>query len=402
MLYKYLAYNTVGDLVRGKLSAVSDEAANDLLNFAGYRAVSLKQYIPFFSMDRLSTSLFPVKPQEVVIFYRQLAILLESGNDIATSLEILRSQADNRTLRKVLGDIIDGVREGSPLSSVTGKYPMIFAPMHSRLLSIGEQSGNLEVVLLQIADDMEKEVATAKETKNAMITPMITLLLTVVVVGVMVTFVLPTFSSFYISLGVEMPAITRALLDFSSFLKGNFLFISLGFLVLALGLMSYLKTKKGRYNFDKLMLKIPYIGRIRHLIELSRCSRSLSVLFGAGLPLTEAIPLVNQSCNNKAIAGGFSEIHERMIKGEGLSNPMAGNKLFLPLMVQMVRVGEEAGNLDATLLTVSRSYAAEAEYKLKSVVALIQPAMTLFIGLIIGLLALSMTSALYGIYGKGI
>jgi len=402
MLYKYVAYKETGEIVKGKLSAVNDEAATELLGYAGYRPASLKQYIPFFSMDKLSAGFFPVKPTEVIILYRQLAILLESGNDISTSLEILRNQADNRTLKKVLGEIISGVREGSPLSSVTSRYPAIFNPMHSRLLSIGEQSGNLETVLLQIADDMEKEVNTAKETKNAMITPVITLLLTLVVVGVLLTFVLPSFSNLYTSLGVEMPKITQLMLSFSNVVRDNLMYIALAALVITLATISYLRTKQGRYNRDKLLLKIPYLGRIRHLIELSRCCRSLSVLFGAGLPLTEAIPLVNQSCNNRAIASGFSDIHERMIKGEGLSNPMAGNRLFLPLMVQMVRVGEEAGNLDSTLLTVSKSYSAEAEYKLKSVVALIQPAMTLFIGLIIGLLALSMTSALYGIYGSGI
>jgi type IV pilus assembly protein PilC len=294
------------------------------------------------------------------------------------------------------------VREGSPLSTVTGRYPAIFNPMHSRLLSVGEQSGNLETVLLQIADDMEKEIETAKETKSAMVTPVITLALTVIVVAALVIFVLPTYGSLYVSLGVEMPMMTQMLIDFSNVVKNNIMYIMLVGLIIAVVTMMYLKTKQGQYLRDRLILKIPYIGRIRHLIELSRCCRSLSVLFGAGLPLTEALPLVNQSCNNKAIAGGFGEVHERMIKGEGLSNPMSGNKLFLPLMVQMIRVGEEAGNLDVTLLTVSKSYSAEADYKLKSVISLIQPAMTLFIGLIIGLLALSMTSALYGIYGSGL
>ncbi|MFC1920475.1 type II secretion system F family protein [Chloroflexota bacterium] len=402
MYYKYIAYNESGELVKGKLAADNDEAATELLSLAGYRAVSLKQHIPFFSLENLTAGLFPVKPEEIVIFYRQLSILLESGNDITASLEIQRNQADNRTLKKVLGEITSEIRKGSPLSSVTSKYPSIFAPMHSRLLNIGEQSGNLEVVLLQIADDIEKEISTAKETKNAMIYPVVTLVLTVIVVGVLLIFVLPSFSNLYTSMGTEMPQITQAMLSLSDFIKNNFLYIALIIVVITLVIVLYLKTQQGRYNWDRLQLKIPHIGRIRHLVELSRCCRSLSVLFGAGLPLTEAIPLVNQSCSNRAIAGGFSDIHEKMLKGEGLSNPMANNKLFLPLMVQMVRVGEEAGNLDRTLLTVSKSYTAEAEYKLKSAIALIQPGMTLFIGLIIALIALSMTSALYGIYETGL
>ena len=401
MIFKYVAYNEAGQIVKGKIPAVSEDAATELLGYAGYRAVSLKPYVPLFSLENLSANLFKVKPNDIVIIYRQLAILLESGNDISTSLEILKDQVDNPTLKKVLGEVISGVREGSPLSTVTGKYRDIFPSMHSRLMSVGEQSGNLEVVLLQMADDLEREITTAKETKNAMLNPTITLVVTVVVVGLLLTFVLPSFSSLYTSLGVELPKITQSLLAISNAIRENFLFIFLAIVAIAIAFVMYVRTKRGRYNWDRLLLKIPYLGRIRHLLELSRCCRSLSILFGAGLPLTEALPLVNQSCNNKAIASGFSDVHERMIKGEGLSFPMSSNSLFLPLMVQMVRVGEEAGNLDNTLMTVSKSYSAEADYKLKSAVALIQPAMTLFIGLIIAFVALSMTSALYGIYGRG-
>ena len=401
MIYKYIAYNEAGRIVKGKIPAVSEDAATELLGFAGYRAVSLKQYVPLFSLENLSANLFRVKPNNIIIIYRQLAILLESGNDISTSLEILKNQVDNHTLKRVLGEIISGVREGSPLSAVAAKYRDVFPPMHSKLISVGEQSGNLEVILLQMADDLEREITTAKETKNAMLNPTITLVVTVVVVGLLLTFVFPSLGSLYTSLGIELPQLTKILLDLSNWVRENFLYVFLAICVIALSLIMYIRTKRGRYNWDWLMLKIPYIGRIRHLLELSRCCRSLSILFGAGLPLTEAIPLVNQSCNNKAIASGLSDVHERMIKGEGLSNPMSGNNLFLPLMVQMVRVGEEAGNLDNTLMTVSNSYSAEAEYKLKSVVALIQPTMTLVIGLIIAFVALSMTSALYGIYGRG-
>ncbi len=401
MVYQYLAYNEGGQVVKGKLTASTEETATELLNYAGYRAISLRPYAPFLSLDKLLVSLSQVKPPEVIIFYHQLAMLLESGNDISGSLEILQKQIDNRAFKKVLGEIISDVRGGGQLSSAMAKHPKVFSQMHNRLLSIGEQSGNLETVLRQIADDMEKEVANAKETKNALMYPTVTFVITAVVVAVLLTFVLPSFSSLYSSLGIELPAITRAMISLSNVMKNNGLFIMLAVFIIILSVSFYIKTKRGRYNRDKLLLKIPYLGRVRHLIELAHCCRSLSLLFGAGLPLTEALPLISQSCNNRVIAESLSDVHKRMVKGEGLSRPMSSNKLFLPLMVQMVRVGEETGNLDNTLLTVSRSYSAEAEYKLKSVIALIQPAMTLVIGLVIGLIALSLTSALYGIYGQG-
>ncbi|MFC1873893.1 type II secretion system F family protein [Chloroflexota bacterium] len=386
-------------MVKGKLAASSEEAAAELLNYAGYRTVNLKPYTPFFSLNNLLTDLSRVKPTEVIIFYQQLAMLLETGNDISSSLEILQTQIENRAFKQVLSEIISDVRGGRQLSSAMEKHPRVFPQMRSRLISIGEQGGNLETVLTQIADDMEKEVTTTRETKNAMMYPIIAFIVTIIVVSIMLIVVLPSFSSLYSSLNTELPATTKVLISLSNTMRDNGLFILLGVFTLTLAGYFYIKTERGRYNWDKILLKVPYLGRVRHLIELARCCRSLSLLFNAGLPLTEALSLISQSCDNRVIAMSLKDVHRRLSGGEGLSGPMSDNKLFLPLMVQMVRVGEETGNLDNTLITVSRSYSAEAEYKLKSVIALIQPVMTLFIGLVIGLIALSMTSALYGIYG---
>ncbi len=399
MIYQYLAYNENGEIVKGKLTASTEETATELLSYAGYRAVSLKPYTPFLSLGKLSASFFHVKAPDVIIFYHQLAMFLESGIDISVSLEILQQQGDNHALKKVLGEIISDLRGGGQLSSAMGKHPKVFSPIHSRLLNTGEQSGNLETVLRQIADDMEKEFTNEKETKNALMYPIITLITTIVVIGILLTFVIPSFSSLYDSLGAELPKMTQVMIAISNAIRNNGLFIIAAAFIIAIAVPFYIRTKRGRYNWDKLLLKIPYLGRVRHLIELARCCRSLSLLFGAGLPLTDALSLVGQSCGNQVIAEGLSDVHQKMVRGEGLSYPMSKNKLFLPLMVQMVRVGEETGNLDNTLLTVSRSYFAEAEYKLKSVISLIQPAMTLFIGLIVAVVVLSITSALYGIYG---
>lgn len=402
MVYQYLAYNESGEIVKGKLAASNEDIAAEMLSYAGYRTISLKPRVTFISLDKILEIFSQVSQSEVVVLYRQLAMLIESGTSVSGSLEILQKQLDNRALSKVLGEIIADVRGGGQLSLAMGRHPKVFSPMHSRLISIGEQTGSLEVILNQVADDMEKEIATLKETKNAMMYPIITLVVATIVIGVILTFVMPSFTNLYLSLGVELPQVTGILLSVSGFLSDNILVILATVSLVAMIAYLYFRTKRGRYQWDKLMLKLPYLGRVKHLVELARCCRSLSLLFSAGLPLTEAIPLVSQSCNNKVIAEGFIEVHKRMVKGEGIAVPMSANKLFLPLMVQMVRVGEETGSLDNTLLTVSRSYSTEAEYKLKYVISLIQPTMTVAIGLIVAFIALSMTSALYGIYEKGI
>ncbi len=162
----------------------------------------------------------------------------------------------------------------------------------------------------------------------------------------------------------------------------------------------YIKTPKGRAKWDRLILRLPVLGSVIHLSELARLCRSMSLLFRTGLPLTEILPLLIQSSRNRALSDALSGVQQDMIKGEGISHPMTKNKLFLPMMVQLVRVGEETGNLDVTLLAVARSYEAEAEDKTRSLISLIQPAMTLIIGLVIAAIALPLVSAMYSIYGQ--
>lgn len=401
MVYQYVAYNESGELVRGKLPAVSEETATELLLYAGYQAVSLKPYIPFLSLGKLSASMFQVKPAEIILMYRQLAMLLESGIDIAASLELLQQQVDNRGLKRVLGEVISDIRGGSQLSTALVKHPKVFPSMYSRLLGIGEQSGDLETLLRQVADYMEKEATTSKETKNALRYPVLTFIVAIVVIGILVTFVLPSFGKLYTSLGVDLPAMVRILITIANMAQSHGMYLLLGVSVIAGLVFLYIKTPRGRYQRDKLTLKIPRVGRVRHLVELARCCRSMSLLFRAGLPLTEVMPLVVQNSGNRVLAKALVNVQQDMVKGEGLSQPMTKNKLFLPTMVQMVRVGEETGSLDVTLSAVAQSYEAEAEDKLSSLISLIQPTMTLFIGLVIGLIALTLTSAMYSIYGQG-
>jgi len=401
MVFQYIAYNEKGEVVKGKLPAVNEETANDLLGYAGYQAISLKPYIPFLNVDKLTTGLFRVKPGDIILMYRQMAMLLESGIDIVASLELLQEQATNRALKRVLGEVISDLHAGHQLSKALGKHPRVFSPIYCKLIGVGEQSGDLETVLKQVADYMEKEVTTAKETKGALMYPVITSIVTVGVVVVLVTFVLPSFGSLYSSLGVDMPASAQLLIDLSGKLKEYWTYVMLGMLaVLGLAYI-YIRTPNGRAKWDRLILRLPLIGRVCHLNELSRLCRSMSLLFRSGLPLTEILPLLIQSSRNRAISTALIDVQQDMIKGEGISRPMAKNRLFLPMMVQMVRVGEETGNLDVTLLAVSRSYDAEAEDKTRSLIALIQPAMTMTIGMVIAAIAFSLVSAMYSIYGQG-
>jgi type IV pilus assembly protein PilC len=400
MEYQYIACSEAGTIVKGKLSAHSEEAISEMLSFAGYRLINLKPYIPFLSLGRLTSQLFPLKPADVILFFRQLALLLESGVNIVSALELLKDQISNRTLKQAVYDIISDLRSGNQLSTALSKHPSIFSQMACRTLSIGEQTGSLETMLRQIAEYMEKEMNTSKGIKSALMYPMIAAGVTVVVVGILMFFVLPAFSELYSSLGAKLPAITQFMMDMSLLLRDYALYIILVIMSIALAGLIYFRTAEGKYKLDTLMLRLPLIGRVKHVNELARCCRSISLLFTAGLPLTEIMTLVIQQSNNRIMAQALYDVQQDMLKGEGLSQPMSKNPVFLPMMVQMVKVGEETGSLDASLIAVAQNYESEAENKTKSMIQMIQPVMTIVIAGVIGLMALSMVSAMYSMYGQ--
>jgi type IV pilus assembly protein PilC len=400
MQYQYIACSEAGEIVKGKLAATSEEAISEMLSYAGYRLINLRPYVPFLSLGKLTSQFFPVKVNDIIMLFRQMALLLESGVNIVTALELLQEQISNRTLKKVVADVINDIRSGHQLSVSMSHHPEVFSPMACRTLSIGEQTGGLETMLKQIAEYMEKENTTRKGIKGALMYPIIALIVTVIVVGILMFFVLPAFANLYGDLGAKLPTITKLMMDLSVLLRNYALQMLLGIFIIIGLLLIYLRTADGKYNLDKIMLRMPLLGRVKHLNELARCCRSISLLYTAGLPLTEIMPLVIQGCSNRVMAQALYNVQTDMLKGEGLSRPMGKNYIFLPMMVQMVKVGEETGSLDTSLLAVAQNYETEAGDKTKSLIGMIQPVMTIVIAGIVGLIALSMVSAMYSIYGQ--
>jgi type IV pilus assembly protein PilC len=400
MAFQYVAYNTRGQMVKGKLQAATEKAASELLTIAGYQVINLKPYVPFYNKEKLIDSMYKVKTPEVVLLFRQLSMLLQAGTNIGSAIEMLQEQSNNPLLKKTLREVVADVRGGNQLSKALAGHPKIFPSVYCQLLGIGEESGDLENLLKQVADYMEKEEATTKETKSALMMPFITAIAAVVVVGLMITFVLPSFAELYTSLGVKLPPIARAMIGFGNGMKQNGLLVLLVLAAISGGIFMFIKTPRGRYQLDKLLLHIPLLGKIRLLNELAHYCRSMSLLFRTGIPLSEVMPMVIKSSSNKVLAEALTQVEKDMNKGEGLSRPMSKNKLFLPMMVQMVKVGEETGSLDATLQAVAESYESESGERMHSLIALIQPAMTLGIGAVVALIAVTLISSMTAMYGQ--
>jgi type IV pilus assembly protein PilC len=400
MDFAYTAYTEDKKLVKGKVSALSEEAATELLGYGGYRVVSLKSVTPLIDREKLMSRFSRIKPQEIIMFSRQLALLLESGTDIATSLDLLQEQTDNETFSKTIGEVASDIRSGTSLAVALSKHPRAFSSMYYRAVAAGEQGGKLEIVLRQMASHIEKSITTEKQIRNALTYPFIVVLVAVIVVIVLVSFVLPAFTQMYSEFGVELPLITRILMAITDWFSQYGLFVIIGILVAAFAVYSYIRTPGGKRWWDATVLRLPVLGRIAHLGELGRCCRTMSLLIRIGLPLPEVMAMTIYNSNNKVVADNLTGVQHDLIRGEGLSRPMAKRKLFLPMMTQMVRVGEETGNLDNTLDTVADSFDMESGEKTRAAVALIQPVMTIIIGLLVGFVVLAMVSAMYSIYGQ--
>ena len=300
----------------------------------------------------------------------------------------------------MIGEVATDIRAGSSLSAAMGKHPRVFPEVYFRTIAAGEQGGNLSVVLRQMADYLERGSTTQKKIKAALTYPIMLAVAGVVVVAILVTVVMPSFISLYEAFGAELPMATKMVIDLSDWLLANGLYLLIGIGAVGIAGYIYSRTPVGKYQKDRLLLSLPVIGRINQLSELSRCCRTIALLFGVGLPLPEVLTQTIRGTNNRAMSKSLGEVQQELIRGEGLSKPMAKQSLFLPLMVQMAGVGEETGNLDNTLTTVAQSYELEADDKTSAAIALLQPALVAGIALVIGFLAISLLSAMYSIYGQ--
>jgi type IV pilus assembly protein PilC len=334
------------------------------------------------------------------MFSRQLALLLEAGTDIVTALELLQEQTTNQNLKRILGEVVADIRAGSSLSMAMSKHPRAFSQLYHRAISAGEQGGNLEETLRQMANHIERAAVTEKKVKGALRYPVIVFVIAIVVVGILVTFVLPRFTALYTAFGSELPLLPRILIGVTDWFSHYGLWLILG-IVAVIGItFIYIKTPAGKTWWHRTLLNMPVFGRINLLNQLSRCCRTMALLFKVGVPLPEIMAVAIYGTTNTIVAEGLTEVQQELLKGEGLSRPMTRRKIFLPLMVQMVGVGEETGNLDRTLTTVAQAYEAEAEDKTSAAVAMIQPAMTLLIGGVVAFIAIALVQSMYSVYGS--
>jgi type IV pilus assembly protein PilC len=339
-----------------------------------------------------------VKKRELMHLCQQLAVFIRSGVSVIEALLVLSEETSDKLTRTALDGMRLSLEGGSRFSEAAAEHPELFPGYSVEVLRSAELTGNLDQVLDQLAEYLEREIDTSSKVKSALAYPMIVMVLAVVVSCVLVIYVLPKFKSFFTSLHAKLPLPTRMLLAFGNWIGRWGLF--LGIAIISLTVLTWLvgRTPQGRELKDKLILRIPIIGDLIHTAIVERFCRLFASMTVAGVALPEALAVTTAATNNTVFRKGLTTARAAMLRGEGLAGPLADTGLFPGAAKQMFAVGESTGNLDDQLQSAANYLDRELDYKIKRFTTMIEPAVIIGVGLIVGFVAIALISAMYGIY----
>lgn len=399
MEFKYSAAAGDGSVVSGVLVAESEDNAERLLWDLGLTIIDLRKRLKLPSLQKAVPSMFGVKRRDVIDFSRNLASLLEAGIPIMRALAI-QARIGKRALRSVLREVIADLEKGSSLSEACARYPLVFPSFYVYLLMTGERVGNLSQVLKDVAFYMERDDAIKSKIKRSLAYPAFVLLLAVGAVFVMIAFVVPAITSLVRELGTELPLMTQILITVSDFFEANALYMIMG--VVGIGVVSFLytKTQGGKRRKDAWVMKIPIVGQAVLKGGLARFCRNLSMLVGAGVTLLDALKLTSETTDNIVIAEAIAGARARMADGQLFSEAVTADPFYPVLMAEMIGIGEESGSLEEQLTKVSTYYEAEADRAIETVTGMLTPALTVGVGLLIGLIAVTIFGSIYQTIGS--
>jgi type IV pilus assembly protein PilC len=397
MAYKYIAYDFQKKLISGTLSVAEQTTAVKALERAGLRILSLREVKrPRFL--KWLPPLFEVKNQDVILFSRQLAMMLERGTGFLTALKLAREQIAGRALKKVLREVITDVETGTTFSAAVEKHPRAFSVAYSKLMRVGEKTGKLEIVLKQIADYMEQDEATAKKVKTAITYPLFVVLLGMVTGVILVTVVMPPLTRIFAEFNTQLPWPTRFVLGLTRFITSyKYHLLGIGS-YLFLFLVWFSRGRSGRALMEEILLKIPLLGRLYRLRTLAHLSRIISMLIGAGLPVVEAVQLARQSVQSETLRWELRQVPARLLQGQSLSQAIHNITWFPSMVNQMVVMGEETNTLDASFSMLADHYDFEFGQAMSQFMSTLEPVLVLLVGLVVGFIAISAMMPIYSIY----
>ncbi|SNR86411.1 type IV pilus assembly protein PilC [Anaerovirgula multivorans] len=389
--YKYKAVTSIGQTVEGTYSADSKDEVLRILREKQQLPIKIEEER---SRSKKMTELTYFKPRvkvkDLTVFCKQFYTMLHAGMSLSNCLEVLMDQTENKTLKNVIGDVFTQVQKGTVLSEAMKKHGKIFPPILISMVEAGELTGTLDNVLAKMAEHFEKENKINSKIKGAMMYPIILSIVAITVVIFLLIFIMPTFIGMFTSSGVALPLPTRMLLSFSNVLT-SFWYI---FLLLIIGMIflfnRMINTDDGKRAYDRLKFKIPIIKGSITKIVTSRFTRTLSSLLSSGIPIIPALEASANVTNNKVVTDGIEMVVEDIRKGISLATLFKKMKVFPPMMISMVSIGEESGSLDSMLSKTADFYDQELEAAIQQMVSLLEPVMIVVMALIIGFIVIAM------------
>lgn len=384
--YSYRARNSRGEIITGVIEAPGNESVAEQLFSKGYVPVRIEEARK--SIPAAGGLLRSVKPSDLIVFSRQLATLVAAGISFVRCLDTLADQTRNAKLREAITEIRKEVEGGSSFSSALSRFPQIFSPMYINMIRVGEESGVLDDILERLATLLEHEADTRARIKTATRYPKIVIIALAVAFFVLTAFVIPKFASLYATSKIVLPWPTRVLIWLNAAVTTYWPLMLAVVATSFLSVRTYIRTDAGRWQWDRLKLKLPVIGPILEKSVMSRFASIFATMYKSGIPMLNSLDIITGTIGNVIIERAIETIREDVREGKGLSQPMLRTKVFPPMVVQMVAVGEETGALDDMLNKISDYYDLEVDYAIRNLSTSIEPILLLFIGGAILFLAL--------------
>lgn len=396
--FRYLAYDGAGQRVNGALEAASADQVKQQLWTDGLYIVSVRaRRLSLPSAVELFPSVFRVRRSEVILFTRELATFVRVGISILDGLTVLRDQASSRRMRAALGEMITSISTGSSLSGAMARQPTIFGALYVDMIRSAEVSGNLDETLRQLAVYMTRDESSLRKLRSAMVYPCIVLALATIVITVLLVFVLPAFVSLFHDFQAGLPLVTRILLTIGSATSSHARLLLAVLVAVVGGPIAVTRTEWGRVRWDGLILRIPMVGTVVRYGIVERYLRTMATLARSGVPIGQMLQTATRSVGNRVYARALHEVRPQMLSGDGIAGPLSRTGLFPRLVIQMIKVGEETGNLDGNLEQAADHFGEEMDFRLKRMVAVVEPAMVIVVGVIVGFIAVSVIAPMYAL-----
>lgn len=396
MQLTYKAVTKEGKLYQGLIDARDIKDAGTILRQRGLIPIGIK------IQKKSSTSTFlsffrKAGSSEVIFFTRQLASMLSTGLTLLQALHILKDQIQNNAMKTIVTQIVSDIEEGKTFSYAIEKTPEVFSPLYIAFIKAAESAGLLDKVLLRLAENLEKQQKLKTTIKSALMYPALVVVMMLAALVVMMIFVIPQISALYVSLNLTLPITTQIVIGISNFLLNFWPLIAGAIVLLVVSYNRWYATDSGRLVIDDLRLKIPIFGKLHEQTVLAEMTRTLGLLIGTGSLVMDSLQQSGEVAGNSLYKNAINEVSKRVQKGISIGDAMQGNALFPPLLVQMVKIGEQTGKLDESLMNASSYFEGEVDQTVKTLTTAMEPFIIISLGLGVGFLIISIITPIYSL-----